>query len=86
MACFGLVTFFFERPLRNVPAFISSMAFWTFLPLALLYLAAITFPFSLEERCDLHRTERAAQIWRELPVKDVIDCECHLTTKAGAGR
>lgn len=40
IACFLLVTFLPEPPLRSVPAFISFMVFSTFLPLAALYLRA----------------------------------------------
>jgi hypothetical protein len=35
IACLRLVTFLPERPLRNVPAFISRIAFATFLPAVL---------------------------------------------------
>jgi hypothetical protein len=41
MACLRLFTFFPDLPLRSVPAFLSFIAFSTFLPLALLYLRAM---------------------------------------------
>ena len=40
-ACLRLVTFLPDRPLRNVPDFISFMVLSTFLPLALLYFRAM---------------------------------------------
>jgi hypothetical protein len=42
IACFRLLTFVPDLPLRSVPRFISCIAFFTFRPLALLYLLAIT--------------------------------------------
>src|ERR1700741_1167300 len=47
IACFLLVTFFPERPLFSVPFFRSCMAFSTFLPAFLLYLAISPHPPSI---------------------------------------
>jgi len=44
IACLRLVTFFPDRPLRRVPAFLSRMTFSTLALAALLYLVAITAP------------------------------------------
>jgi hypothetical protein len=41
IACLRLVTFFPERPLRNVPCLRSSITFLTLRPAALLYLRAM---------------------------------------------
>src|SRR5579872_5020954 len=73
IACFGLVTFLPDRPLRSVPCFISSMARSTLRPLALLYLRAMTLSMA---------PRGAISVWR---MPGTYSSHCQRSTDCNVG-